>query len=123
MRKLTQIQLTTVCVDTATRDFINEESERLSLPQRETISRMIEKYQSAINCNKDSPPPEEQIVQINEALKKVIARDDRIVAFIKEQEKVFLTPILNGVLEGVEWTKSIMNYLKQFENNDYEISG
>lgn len=123
MRKLKQIQLTTVCVDTATRDFINEESERLSLPQRETISRMIEKYQSFINFNKDSPPPEEQIVQINEALKKVIARDDRIVAFIKEQEKVFLTPILNGVLEGVEWTKSIMNYLKQFENNDYEISG
>lgn len=123
MRKLKQIQLTTVCVDTATRDFINEESERLSLPQRETISRMIEKYQSTINCNKGSPPPEEQITQINEALKKVIARDDRIVAFIKEQEKVLLTPILNGVLESVEWTKSILTYLQQFENNDYEISG
>lgn len=115
MKKLRQIQLTTVCVDTAARDFINEESERLSLPQREMVARMIVKYQESVNRDKDSPPPEEQIEQIFEALKKVIGRDDRIVAFIKEQEKIFLQPIQNGVLEGIEWSKRILTYLQQFE--------
>ena len=91
---------TTVCVDTVTRDRVNEEAERLGLSQRQMIQRLLESYETQLNLSSeqsDIQVEEELIKKIYDSLDKVIKRDDRIVAFIKEQEKVLLNPILNTV--------------------------
>lgn len=91
---------TTVCVDAVTRDRVNEEAERLGLSQRQMIQRLLESYETQLNLSSeqsDIQVEEELIKKIYDSLDKVIKRDDRIVAFIKEQEKILLNPILNTV--------------------------
>lgn len=90
---------TTVSVDQSARDYINEEADKLGLSQRQMIQRLVETYENLKNskAGASSLSPEEQISSIYESLEKVIKRDDRIVAFIKEQEKILLNPILMSV--------------------------
>lgn len=93
---------TTVCVDAVTRDRVNEEAERLGLSQRQMIQRLLESYEiqlklSSEQSDSDTHADEKLIKKIYDSLDKVIKRDDRIVAFIKEQEKILLNPILNTV--------------------------
>lgn len=93
---------TTVCVDVVTRDRVNDEAERLGLSQRQMIQRLLESYEiqlklSSEQSDSDTHADEKLIKKIYDSLDKVIKRDDRIVAFIKEQEKILLNPILNTV--------------------------
>lgn len=90
---------TTVSVDQSARDYINEEADKLGLSQRQMIQRLVETYENLKNskAGASSLSPEEQISSIYKSLEKVIKRDDRIVAFIKEQEKILLNPILMSV--------------------------
>ena len=102
MNKNPSQNTTTVCVDAVTRDRVNDEAERLGLSQRQMIQRLLESYeiqlkQSSEQSDSDAQADEELIKKIYDSLDKVIKRDDRIVAFIKEQEKILLNPILNTV--------------------------
>lgn len=104
------LSLTTVSVDTSVRDRINSEAVRLGLSQRQMVTRMAEAYDLSLQREESSPA---QIGDIYEALGKVLKRDERIIAFIKEQEKVLLNPILTSV----NTTESRINQLIQLLSN------
>ena len=91
----TPIKTSTVSVDSSTRDRVNQEAERLGLSQRQMVARMVEAYDLSIQKDSEDAPIETK--DVYDALDKVLKRDDRIVAFIKEQEKVLLKPILLSV--------------------------
>lgn len=84
------LSLTTVSVDTSVRDRINSEAVRLGLSQRQMVTRMAEAYDLSQKEDADKP-----ILQ--EAIEKMLKRDERIISFIREQEKVLLKPILSSV--------------------------
>ena len=91
---------TTVCVESSDRDAIKEFADGLNLSQREMVTRLIETYRSYLGQQDNAAgvsPPEDVLSALREDLDKVIKRDDRIVAFIREQEKVLLKPILQTV--------------------------
>ena len=91
---------TTVSVDSTSRDRINQEAERLGLSQRQMIQKLLESYEIQLKLaadNDDVLEGEELVKKIYESLDKVLKRDDRVIAFIKEQEKVLLNPIQNTV--------------------------
>lgn len=100
----------TVSVEIASRDFINAEANRLHLNQRQVVTRMIEAY-SLIHSGSKNLDANELELSIDEKLDKLLKRDDRIVAFIKEQEKVLLKPILNGVQNGESLLTTLVNIL------------
>lgn len=106
----TPIKMTTVSVDAATRDRINQEAERLGLSQRQIIARMVEAYDLSLK-NEERQAFEAQ--DIFDALDKVLKRDDRVVAFIKEQEKVLLKPILSSI----QTTEARINQLVKILSN------
>ena len=95
----TPIKTTTVSVDVAIRDHINEEADRLGLSQREMVARLIEAYVQQQKMSDNSKPHvnDDLIKEIRDSLERVLKRDDRVIAFIKEQEKILLNPILNTV--------------------------
>ena len=111
-------QLTTICVDSADRDTIKELAEQLDLSQRQMVSRLLETYHASLeqkpNASGTSPPPD-ILTALNESLEKVLKRDDRIVAFIREQEKVLLKPILQASLSTEAQLKQLINILKNLE--------
>lgn len=84
------LSLTTVSVDTSIRDRINSEAVRLGLSQRQMVTRMVEAYD--LSQNEDANKP-----NLQEAIEKMLKRDERIISFIREQEKVLLKPILSSV--------------------------
>ena len=91
---------TTVCVECADRDAIKEFADGLNLSQREMVTRLIETYRASLERQDNAAgtgPPEDVLVALQEDLDKVLKRDDRIVAFIREQEMVLLKPILQTV--------------------------
>ena len=92
---------TTVCVECADRDAIKEFADGLNLSQREMVTRLIETYRASLERRQDNAagtgPPVDVLAALQEDLDKVLKRDDRIVAFIREQEKVLLKPILQTV--------------------------
>ena len=101
------VQATTVSVDVSVRDYINQEAERLGLSQRQMVTRMAEDYERQINTSKeDGLDPQDLLTEIRDNLGKVLKRDDRVVAFIREQEKVLLNPILKS-------TQSTANRIEQ----------
>ncbi len=91
----TPIKTTTVSVDSSTRDRVNQEAERLGLSQRQMVARMTEAYDLSIH--KDSEEAIIDVKDIFDAIDKVLKRDDRIIAFMREQERVLLKPILLSV--------------------------
>ena len=91
---------TTACVECTDRDAIKEFADSLNLSQREMVSRLIETYRASLERQNEAVgtgPPEDVFASLQEDLDKVLKRDDRIVAFIREQEKVLLKPILKTV--------------------------
>ncbi len=110
---------TTVSVDAAIRDFINQEADRLGLSQRKMVSRLWELYELEIEKEKarssEVPDTEALIKKIYDALEKVHKRDDRIIAFIREQEKIFLNPTLNSVQATESTLKELVNVLSSLE--------
>lgn len=108
---------TTVSVDQTARDYINSEANRLGLSQRQMILHLVESYENLKNSKTgaSSLSPEEKIFSIYECLEKVLKRDDRIVAFIKEQEKVLLNPILRSVQSTDAQLKQLVEILSNLE--------
>lgn len=106
------IKTTTVCVDTHVRDYINEEADRLGLSQRQMAIRLIEAYEHYKEAE-DEEPDDVKLKNIYDCLDKVLKRDDRVVAFIKEQEKVLLNPIL----KSVQSTDAQLNQLIEILSN------
>ena len=107
---------TTVCVECADRDAINEFADGLNLSQREMVTRLIESYRASLERQDDAAgpgPPEDVLAALREDLDKVLKRDDRIVAFIREQEKVLLKPIL----QTVQSTESQIKLLNEILSN------
>lgn len=106
---------TTVSVDATVRDFINQEAERLGLSQRQMVARLCDSFQ--LNQDKakahDGEDTSDVIEKLYDSLEKVLKRDDRIVAFIKEQEKVFLNPMLNSTHK----TEAILTQLVEVLSN------
>ena len=108
---------TTVSVDAAIRDFINQEAELLGLSQRKMISRLWELYeiQKEKDRSSEEPNTEAIIKRMYDSLEKVLKHDDRIIAFIKEQEKIFLNPTLNSVQTTESTLKELVNVLSNLE--------
>lgn len=107
---------TTVCVECADRDAINEFADGLNLSQREMVTRLIESYRASLERQDDAAgtgPPEDVLAALREDLDKVLKRDDRVVAFIREQEKVLLKPIL----QTVQSTESQIKLLNEILSN------
>lgn len=108
---------TTVSVDVAIRDFINQEAELLGLSQRKMVSRLWELYelQKEKDRSSEEPNTEAIIKRMYDSLEKVLKHDDRIIAFIKEQEKIFLNPTLNSVQTTESTLKELVNVLSNLE--------
>ena len=107
---------TTVCVECADRDAINELADGLNLSQRQMVTRLVESYRASLERRDDAAstgPPENVLAALQEDIDKVLKRDDRIVAFIKEQEKVLLKPILTTV----QSTESQIRLLNEILSN------
>ncbi len=109
----TPIKMTTVSVDAATRDRVNQEAERLGLSQRQMVARMVEAYD--LTQKNDEGRPNLEAKDIFDALDKVLKRDDRVVAFIKEQEKVLLKPILLSAQFTEARINQLINILSNLE--------
>ena len=91
---------TTVCVERADRNAIKEYADDLHLSQRQMVTRLIDTYRVSLlrdDCNTGVGPPEDILSSLQDGLEKVIKRDDRVIAFIREQERVLLKPILQTV--------------------------
>ena len=109
---------TTVCVESTDRDAINEFAESLNLSQRQMVSRLVETYRASLSQKDsaiDAVPSEVILAAIQENLDKILKRDDRIVAFIKEQEKVLLKPILQTVQSTDSQLKLLNDILSNLE--------
>jgi len=107
---------TTVCVECTDRDAIKELADGLNLSQRQMVTRLIETYHASINRKENvegASPPESVLAALQEGLDKVLRRDDRVVAFIREQEKVLLKPIL----QTVQSTESQIKLLNEILSN------
>lgn len=88
---------TTVCVDAAVRDFLAAEGESLGLSQRQVVNHIVNAYRHS----KDDPSEG--------------AGDERIISFIRQQEKMLLTPILNTTLAVNSRLKVLIDILKDIE--------
>ena len=114
----TKQQNTTVSVTSKDRDRINELADGLNLSQREMVTRLLESYQGVILKDKapsDSDPPNDTMAAIMDALDKVVKRDDRVIAFIKEQEKVLLNPTLLTVQRTDTQLQKLIEILSNLE--------
>lgn len=108
---------TTVSVTTEARDKINQLAEDQNLSQREMVTRIIESYQRENGGDRvpSGMDPPNMMQMISENLDKVIKRDDRVIAFIKEQEKVLLNPILQTVQSMDARIKQLVTILSNLE--------
>ena len=109
---------TTVCVESTDRDAINEFAVSLHISQRQMVTRLVETYRSSLMQKEgasDAAPPEEILGTLQEVFDKLLKRDDRIVAFIKEQEKVLLKPILQTVQSTDAQLKLLNDILSNLE--------
>ena len=109
---------TTVCVESSDRDAIKKFANGLNLSQREMVTRLIESYRSNLGQGDDTAgagPPEDVLAALREDLDKVLKRDDRIVAFIREQEKILLKPILQTVQSTESQLKLLNNILSNLD--------
>lgn len=112
----TPVSATTVSVDTSIRDEINKEAERLGLSQRQMVTRIFEAYSLGLKREKDTQAEDESILKdVYSSLEKVVKRDDRIIAFIKEQEKVLLTPILSSAQNTEARVNTLIEILSNLE--------
>lgn len=97
---------TTLSCDKSTREFVAAEAERLGIPQREVLARLVESYRHAQkrSATKTAEPQTQAIPgtidmkALTDAVSKQITKDvNRVIAFQKEQEKLFLTPLVKNV--------------------------
>ena len=111
------MKITTVSVDGIVRDEINKEADRLGVSQREMVSRLLETYmlKNPVSNSEDKEVDESILAKILESLEKVLKRDDRVVAFIKEQEKILLKPILQGVQANDAQLNQLIDILSNLE--------
>ena len=112
------IKTTTVSVDAATRERINTEAARLGLNQRDMIQRLVEGYDLAKQQAGDAgeqPDSQTLLQQVNETLAKVLQRDDRLVSFMREQEKTLLNPILQAAQSTESRLKVLVDILTEME--------
>jgi len=92
---------TTISVETPVRDAINQEARRLRLSQRDMVAHLLEVYRKRSGGNPDKK-----------------ARGDpeavgRILSFIREQEKVYLKPILSATLTTENLQQELITLLKE----------
>ena len=109
---------TTVCVECEDRDAIKEFADSLNLSQREMVTRLIETYRTSLKRQDNAAGtslPEDVFASLQEDIDKVLKRDDRIVAFIREQEKVLLKPILTTVQSTDAQIKLLNDILSNLE--------
>lgn len=111
--KKNKVQATTVSVDVVVRDYINNQAENLGISQREMVARIVDAFKIAAASVNDDTESDGILEVVKTSLDKVLKRDDRVVAFIKEQEKIFLSPIL----QGVQATNAQLNELIQILSN------
>ena len=88
---------TTVCVDAAVRDFLAAEGESLGLSQRQVLNHIVDAYKK----RKDDPSEG--------------SGDERIISFMRQQEKMLLTPILNTTMAVDSRLKVLIDIPKEIE--------
>lgn len=111
MKTTKKRKTTTVSCDESTRQFIAAEAERTGLLQRQVLAQMVEHYKryATENCKKKDT--------VNEDLynieKKITAEVNRVIGFIKEQEKVYLKDILQQVRNNGYLVKKQISILEE----------
>lgn len=88
---------TTVCVDAAVRDFLAAEGESLGLSQRQVVNHIVNAYKH----RKDNP---------SEGI-----GDERIISFMKQQEKMLLSPILKTTQSVDSRLNVLVDILKELD--------
>lgn len=106
--------ITTVSVYSYDRDYINHLSEEIGLSQKRIVSMLVEAHKS-LKLAPAEPPNKEQFDKIVEILEKLIKRDDRVIAFIKEQESVLLKPIFSNTEHIDQRMNQLISILSNLE--------
>lgn len=109
-----KVKTTTVSVDAVARNYINSEADKLGLSQRQMVHRLIESYSAQQNMDENTNIDKDEVIKdIYTTLVKVLKRDDRVISFIKEQEKILLNPIL----KVTQTTEANLNQLIEILSN------
>ena len=121
---------TTVSCDESTRKFIAAEAERLGIPQREVLSRLVESYRhshkrsatSAAEPQGNLEPSSINQTALEDRLSKVITKDvNRVIGFIQQQEKSYLTTILKNSNDSKAAIEKLIQSLDNFDNPDIDF--
>lgn len=94
---------TTVSCDESTRQFIASEAERTGKLQREVLAQMVKVYQQDQQRSAKKKKEEAQelrnaneiLAAIDTKLEKLTKRDDVVIGYIKEHEKLYGSPTLD----------------------------
>ena len=105
---------TTVSCDESTHRFIADEAKRTNSNQRKVLARMVKVYQRDQQRSAKKKKEEAQelrtaneiLAAIDEKLNKLTKRDDVVIGYIKEHEKLYSSPTL-------EKTKKCETHLEQ----------
>ena len=115
---------TTLSCDKSTREFVAAEAERLGLTQREVLARLVESYRrshkrSATNTAEPKTQAMPGQIDMNvliDALSKQITKDvNRVIGFIQQQEKVYLTTIAKNTADNKTLLTNIVTQLENLE--------
>ena len=97
---------TTLSCDKSTREYVAAEAERLGLTQRAALARMVASYRHAQmrSVTKKEKPQIQATsggIDMNSLMdkfeKELTDGLNRVIAYQKEQEKLFLTPLVKKV--------------------------
>lgn len=115
---------TTLSCDKSTREFVAAEAKELGLTQREVLARLVESYRHShkrsatitAEPQKQATPGTIDMNVLTDAVSKQITKDlNRVISFIRQQEKVYLTTIAKNVEDNKVLLSNILNQLENLE--------
>ncbi|MBQ6953196.1 MAG: hypothetical protein IJP81_04735 [Bacteroidales bacterium] len=105
---------TTISAYSTDRDFINRQCDEIGISQKRVVALLVQAYKEY--GQKDTNSPYKELAEkVQETLDKLLKRDDRVIAFIKEQERVLLKPILENTQITDAQLKQLVSILANLE--------
>ena len=117
-------ETTTICCDKSTHEFITAEADRLGISQRKVLARLVESYRHShkrsatitAEPQTQATPGQIDINVLTDALSKQITKDvNRVIGFIQQQEKVYLTTIAKNTADNKTLLANIATQLENLE--------
>ena len=120
---------TTLSCDESTREFIAAEAKRTGKLQRQVLADIVSAYrlQQKRSATKTAKSETSEVpgcfdfAALEKKLSIVITKDvNRVIGYIKEQEKIYLKPIFKQVKDNGTLIQEQINELAEFNNpTDY----